>query len=64
MSETTPQVNAVVTSVFPDKIRIEVKNIESFKVAGEKLAVGSYLRVSDSDDCAIMAVIENLVVSL
>jgi len=62
MSETTPQVNAVVTSVFPDKVRIEVKDIESFKIAGEKLAVGSYLRISDSEDCAIMAVIENFLI--
>jgi hypothetical protein len=53
------EINAVVTSVFPQKIRIEVKNIEDFKIANEKLAVGSYLRISDNDDCAIMAVIEN-----
>ncbi len=59
MPETTSDVNAIVTSVFPNKIRIEVRNIENFKIAGEKLAVGSYLRISDSDDCAIMAVIEN-----
>ena len=53
------EINAIVASVFPNKIRIEVKNIENFKIAGEKLAVGSYLRISDSDDCAIIAVIEN-----
>jgi uncharacterized protein len=62
MNDIKEQVNAVVTSVFPDKIRIEVKDIESFKVAGEKLSVGSYLRVSDSEDCAIMAVIENFLI--
>ena len=62
MNETKTQVNAVVTSVFPDKIRIEVKDIESFKIVGEKLSVGSYLKVSDSEDCAIMAVIENFLI--
>lgn len=53
------EINAVVTSVFPGKVRIEVKDIDDFKVAGEKLSVGSYLRISDSDDCAIIAVVEN-----
>ena len=59
MNDEKKQVNAVVTSVFPDKVKIEVRDIESFKLAGEKLAVGSYLRISDFKDCAIMAVIEN-----
>lgn len=59
MNQTDQVVNATVTSVFPNRVRIEIKDIESFKVAGEKLSVGSYLRISDSDDCAIMAVIEN-----
>lgn len=59
MNQTDQVVNATVTSVFPNRVRIEIKDIESFKVAGEKLSVGSYLRISDSDDCAIMAIIEN-----
>lgn len=62
MNETSKPVNAVVTSVFPDKVRIEVRDIESFKIADEKLSVGSYLRISDSDDCAIIAVIENFLI--
>jgi len=53
------ELNAIVTGVFPNKVKIEVKNIEDFKVAGEKLSVGSYLRISDSEDCAIIAIIEN-----
>ncbi len=53
------EINAVVTGVFPNKVKIEVKDIEDFKVAGEKLSVGSYLRISDSEDCAIIAIIEN-----
>ena len=54
MGKPGQSVNATVTSVFPNKVRIEIKDIESFKVAGEKLSVGSYLRISDSDDCAII----------
>lgn len=59
MEGSSTEINAVVTSVFPDKARIEVKDIEDFKIAGEKLSVGSYLRISDSEDCAIIAVVEN-----
>lgn len=54
--------NAEVISVLPDKIKIKVNDIEDFKVAEEKFAVGSYLRVSDSQDCAIIAMIENFVI--
>lgn len=53
------KINAEVLSVFPNKIRIEVKDINNFKVAEERLSVGSYLRISDSDDCAIMGIIDN-----
>ncbi len=58
---TTPEksINAVVTGVYPNKVQIEIADIESFKVAGEKLTVGAFLRISDSDDCAIIAVIQN-----
>ncbi|ADC50041.1 hypothetical protein BpOF4_09930 [Alkalihalophilus pseudofirmus OF4] len=53
---------AKVVSVLPNKIKIEVTNIELFKVENEKFAVGSYLRVSDSDDCALISVIENFTI--
>ena len=53
------KINAEVLAVYPNKIKIEVKDINDFKVAGERLSVGSYLRISDSDDCAIMAIIDN-----
>ena len=48
-----------VVSVMPDKIRVQVKDIEDFNDTGEKFSVGSYIRVSDSDDCAIIAMVEN-----
>jgi hypothetical protein len=59
MNESKNGMNAVVTGVYPNKIHINVLNIESFKVAGEKLSVGAYLRISDSDDCAIIAVVQS-----
>lgn len=59
MKESKDVINAVVTGVYPDKIHIEVLNIDSFKVAGEKLSVGAYLRISDSEDCAIIAVVQS-----
>lgn len=48
-----------VVSVMPDKIRVQVKDIEDFNDTGEKISVGSYIRVSDSEDCAIIAMVEN-----
>jgi DNA helicase HerA-like ATPase len=59
MKESKNGINAVVTGVYPDKINIEVLDIESFKVAGEKLSVGAYLRISDSQECAIIAVVQS-----
>lgn len=50
---------AKVVSVLPNKIKIEVKDIEKFKLQSEKFSVGSYLRVSDSEDCALICIIEN-----
>lgn len=51
--------NAEVIAVMPNKIRIRVRDIKNFNDTGEKFSVGSYLRVSDSEDCAIIAMIEN-----
>lgn len=54
--------NAEVISVLPNKIKIRVKNLKDFKLAEEKFSVGSYVSVSDSDDCAIIAIIENFII--
>lgn len=51
--------NAKVISVMPNKIKIEVNNIEDFKEAEENFSVGSYIRISDTKDCAIIAMVEN-----
>ena len=52
-------INAEVISVYPNKVRISVDKLEDFQLADEKLRVGSYLRIADSDDCVLMAIIEN-----
>ncbi len=61
MGDSTKEINAVVTAVFPNKVKIEINanDIEDFKIVDEKLSVGSYLRISDSDECAIISIIEN-----
>jgi len=53
------QMNAEVISVFPDKVRISVDDLEDFQLAEDKLKVGSYLRIADNDSSVLIAVIEN-----
>lgn len=55
---------AEVISVFPNKVRISINDIEGFKVEGELLAVGSYLKIYDHKDCAIIAIIENFSIEM
>lgn len=50
--------SAEVVGVYPDRIKIAIRNIEELS-DGEPLKVGSYLRVFDSVDCSIIAIIEN-----
>lgn len=59
MSNIENKINAEVISVGPDKIRISVDDLNDFQLAEEKLRVGSYLRVSDSDNAVLIAIIEN-----
>lgn len=59
MAEEKTQLNAEVTAVYPNKVRIAVKSLDDFSIPGEKLTVGSYVRVSDHENCAIIAIIEN-----
>ena len=53
------QMNAEVISVFPNKVRISVDDLEDFQIAEDKLKVGSYLRIADNDNAVLIAVIEN-----
>ncbi len=51
-------VKAEVIAVYPDKIKISVKDIIAF-AASNHLRVGSYLKITDSDRCALIATIES-----
>lgn len=62
MSET--KVKAEVVSVFPNKVRIAVGDIDLFKIEDELLAVGSYLKIYDHNDCSIIAIIENFSIEI
>lgn len=59
MAEELNKMNAEVISVYPDKIKIVVVKLEDFRIAGESLQVGSYLKVSDNENSMLMAIIEN-----
>lgn len=59
MAEEPKKINAEVIAVYPDKVKIVVDNIEDFKIAGETLQVGSYLKISDNENALLMAIIEN-----
>lgn len=56
-------IKAEVIAVLPDKVKISVGNIAAF--SNEKsLKVGSYLRITDSEDCALIAIIENFCIEV
>ena len=59
MAEETQKINAEVIAVYPDKVKIVVDNLADFRVAGESLQVGSYLKISDNENAVLMAIIEN-----
>ena len=55
----TEKINAEVISVFPNKVKISIDDLEDFQLAEDKLKVGSYLRIADNDNAILIAVIEN-----
>lgn len=59
MADDSQKINAEVIAVYPDKIKIIVDNLEDFRIAGESLQVGSYLKISDNENAILMAIIEN-----
>lgn len=59
MEEEAQKINAEVIAVYPDKLKIVVDNLEDFRIAGESLQVGSYLKISDNENAVLMAIIEN-----
>lgn len=58
------EVNAEVVSVFPNKVKIVVDDLENFKVAEESLKVGSYLKISDNENAVLLAIIENFQIAV
>lgn len=55
----TESLNAEVISVYPDKVKVSVDDLDFFRLAEEHLKVGSYLRIADSDDVILIAVISS-----
>lgn len=53
------EVNAEVIAVYPNRVKVSVDDLESFKNADETLRVGSYLRVMDNENSVLIAIIEN-----
>lgn len=64
MSDQTNSINAQVVSVFPDKVKIAVDNLEDFKIAEESLKVGSYLKIKDNENAKLIAIIENFQITV
>lgn len=64
MADIENKINAEVISVGPDKVRISVDDLNDFQLAEEKLHVGSYLRISDSDNVVLIAIIENFTIDV
>lgn len=58
----TPQ--AEVIAVYPNKVRICVDDLGSFTQGHSLLRVGSYLRVTDHEDCVLIAIIESFLIEV
>lgn len=59
----TNEIKAEVIAVFPDKVKISVDDIAAFS-EGKSIKVGSYLRITDSESCALIAIIENFCIEV
>jgi len=59
---------AFVTSVYPNKVKIEISKITAFKESIDDalgdLKIGSYLEISDNDGCKLIAIIESYQIEL
>jgi len=60
----TEKLNAEVVAVLPNKIKISVDKLEDFKLAGESLKLGSYLKISDTENTGLIAVISNYLIEI
>ena len=57
------KVNAEVISVYPNKVKIAVDD-EFIQSASKTLKIGSYIRISDDDDIALIAMIDNFIIEV
>ncbi|CAN5330413.1 hypothetical protein BH10PSE16_BH10PSE16_28610 [soil metagenome] len=57
------EIKAEVIAIFPDKVKISVSDIAAFS-NGKSIRVGSYLRITDCEDCALIAIIENFCIEV
>jgi hypothetical protein len=64
MAMQSESVNAEVVGVYPNRVRISVDDLASFRLAEESLRVGSYLKISDNDNVALMCIIESFAIEL
>jgi hypothetical protein len=68
MPNSTDEKLAFVTSVYPNKVKIEVENLTAFKDSIDDalgdLKIGSYLEISDNDGCVLIAIIESYQIEL
>lgn len=55
---------AEVVAVYPNKVRIAVDNLEDFQTTGESLKVGSFLKVSDNANVALICIIESFSIEM
>jgi|SRR5690554_5624800 len=57
------KVSAEVISVYPNKVKIAVDD-DFIQSASETLKIGSYIRISDDDDIALIAMIDNFLIEV
>lgn len=62
--ENLTEQNAQVVAVYPNKVKIVVKDLDIFKNVDETLKVGSYLKIEDSENASLIAIIENFQISI
>lgn len=60
----TAKPQAEVIAVYPNKVRICVDDLGSFTDGHPLLRVGSYLRVTDHEDCVLIAIIESFLIEV
>lgn len=64
METDNQEVNAEVIAVYPDRVKISVDDLASFKHAEESLRVGSYLKISDNENVALICIIESFLIEV